>query len=448
MSSKPRVKPTSVPQVLQLSTPDGIREYQTRYIAAKRTHEVDCDLCGMSVTAGTAGNSDYRLGLHRTSCLLAQAKEQSKQARLAARQQAQAPLIPSAPQEESSDTGLETPGATTPRPSSPIEKQSLSCYLDELEDKKGCPGIGVKWTTGSVWGDYPYILHENPDIGWEPISFDSQTNTIYFRSDRCKGSSQGNSTKACQPCKQLPSSVTFANVQERAKEVKSHTNLRYLTSRQKDALIAKLLRQVEIMRTQLNNTKKSNKRNNTQISDFKRIIALIASEEVAGLRRILEQALARGSSPRKVLVILERTLRKLYRVRGGFNERELDISFLVKAIGGPKLLYALQKALGLTSVSTIRRRHRVPKLLPSLATPTSEEVHANIQAFFCPDIKPPPKFPNCSELPGNVMMFDGVALEGRPRYCPDRDAILGLCREHSSRMGPIDWKVSSVIQGQ
>ncbi|KAK6996275.1 hypothetical protein R3P38DRAFT_2565915, partial [Favolaschia claudopus] len=283
-----------------------------------------------------------------------------------------------------------------------------------------CPGIGVKWTTGSVWGDYPYILHENPDIGWEPISFDSQTNTIYFRSDRCKGSSQGNSTKACQPCEQLPSSVTFANVQERAKEVKSHTNLRYLTSRQKDALIAKLLRQVEIMRT--------------QISDFKRIIALIASEEVAGLRRILEQALARGSSPRKVLVILERTLRKLYRVRGGFNERELDISFLVKAIGGPKLLYALQKALGLTSVSTIRRRHRVPKLLPSLATPTSEEVHANIQAFFCPDIKPPPKFPNCSELPGNVMMFDGVALEGRPRYCPDRDAILGLCREHSSRV--------------
>ncbi|KAK7020913.1 hypothetical protein R3P38DRAFT_3548264 [Favolaschia claudopus] len=456
MTSKPRVKPTSKPQILVLSTPDGDLNYQTRYIPNRRTHVVDCDLCGTDVTAGAAGSSDYRLGLHRTACLSEQLKEKSKQARLAEKQQqVQDPLIlsESTPQ-ESLESGFETPsGATTPRPSSPVENLSLDPTQSELESEtyndpepvleegKGCPGIGVKWTTGSVWGDYPYILHESPDIGWEPISFDSQTNTIYFRSDQCKRSSEGDSAKVCRPCAELPSTRAFVNVQERAKEVKSHTNLRYLTSRQKDALILKLFRHVALLENQLHSNQRSNKRQKNQISDYKRILALIASEELAGLRRILEQALARGSSPRKVLAILERTLRKLYHVRGGFNERELDISFLVKAIGGPKLLYALQKALGLASVSTIRRRHRVPKLLPSLATPTPEEVHANIQAFFSPDIKPPPSFPNCSELPGNIMMFDGVALEGRPRYCPDRDAILGLCREHSNR---VNLKVDSL----
>lgn len=123
-----------------------------------------------------------------------------------------------------------------------------------------------------------------------------------------------------------------------------------------------------------------------------------------------------------LLAILERALRKVYRVRGGFDKRELDISFLVKAIGGPKLL---QKSLGLASVSTVRRNYPIPKRVASIGTPTKEGIHSNIGAFFNPDIKPAPVFPNCSELPGNVLMFNGVALETRLRYCPERDANLG-----------------------
>ncbi|KAJ7861090.1 hypothetical protein B0H14DRAFT_2222655, partial [Mycena olivaceomarginata] len=109
--------------------------------------------------------------------------------------------------------------------------------------------------------------------------------------------------------------------------------------------------------------------------------------------------------------------------------------------GGPKLLYALQKSLGLASVSHIRRNHRVPKLVASIGTPTKEEIHSNISAFFSPDIRPAPIFPGCSELPGNVLMFDGVALDTRLCYCAERDAILGLCREHSNR---VNTKVESL----
>ena len=38
-------------------------------------------------------------------------------------------------------------------------------------------------------------------------------------------------------------------------------------------------------------------------------------------------------------------------------------------------------------------------------------------------------------------MFDGIALETRCRYCPERDKILGLCREHSHN---VNTKVESV----
>jgi hypothetical protein len=39
----------------------------------------------------------------------------------------------------------------------------------------------------------------------------------------------------------------------------------------------------------------------------------------------------------------------LYRPQGGFVKRDLDIAFLVKAIGGLHLLYALGKSHGLAS---------------------------------------------------------------------------------------------------
>ncbi|KAJ6546388.1 hypothetical protein DFH09DRAFT_927315, partial [Mycena vulgaris] len=119
----------------------------------------------------------------------------------------------------------------------------------------------------------------------------------------------------------------------------------------------------------------------------------------------------------------------------------MDISFLTKAIGGPRLLYALQKSHGLASVSTIKRDKKIPCLVPSIGIPTQEEISANISSFLNPDIKPPPQPLPGGALPGNVLMFDGLALETKCRYCPYRNAILGLCREHSHR---VDTQVDSL----
>ncbi|KAJ7442929.1 hypothetical protein B0H11DRAFT_1748755, partial [Mycena galericulata] len=103
------------------------------------------------------------------------------------------------------------------------------------------------------------------------------------------------------------------------------------------------------------------------------------------------------------------------------------------AIGGPRLLYALQKSHGLASLSTVKRYAKYPKLVPSVGIPTHEEISANISRFFNPEVKPPHPAVN-GVLLGNVLMFDGIALETRCRYCPYRNKILGLCREHSNRV--------------
>ncbi|KAJ7810978.1 hypothetical protein B0H14DRAFT_2606859 [Mycena olivaceomarginata] len=169
-------------------------------------------------------------------------------------------------------------------------------------------------------------------------------------------------------------------------------------------------------------------------SDYSRIMFLLSNNEFPGLRRTLKAALKRGASAKIILHILQRALAGLYRPRGGFNKRELDISFLAKALGGPKLLYALQKSQGLASVSTVHRHQAIPQLVPSIGVPSKEEIDENISSFFNPEIKPPASYPGCSSLPGNILMFDGVALDTKCRYCPKRNAILGLCRELSHRV--------------
>ena len=112
----------------------------------------------------------------------------------------------------------------------------------------------------------------------------------------------------------------------------------------------------------------------------------------------------------------------------------------MKALGGPRLLYALQQSHGLASWRTVRRHVKIPKLISSIGVPSSDEISHNIASFYHPSVKPHAKSRQAGLLPGNVAMFDGIALDTRCRYCPERDSILGLCQEHSHR---VNTKVDS-----
>ncbi|KAJ7240291.1 hypothetical protein C8J57DRAFT_1478255 [Mycena rebaudengoi] len=178
------------------------------------------------------------------------------------------------------------------------------------------------------------------------------------------------------------------------------------------------------------NKGKSNAVSKRKISEHRRIMMLLATNDVPGLRRMLTTLTKRGASPHAIGFTLDRAIAGLFSARGGFTPRDMDIAFLSKAIGGPRLLYALQKSHGFASLSTVKRHKKIPKLVASIGVPTRTDIWANISSFLDPEIKPAPTNPGA----GNVLMFDGIALETRCRYCPDRDAVSGLCREHSHRV--------------
>lgn len=169
---------------------------------------------------------------------------------------------------------------------------------------------------------------------------------------------------------------------------------------------------------------------NSRIQDYKRIMMLIASNDIPRLNQIISITLRHGSSATAIAAQIQRAIDGLYSPRGGFTQRDLDVAFLCQAIGGRRLLYSLSQSHGLPSETTVRRTQTVPRLLPSVGVPTAKEINFNISAFLDPCIKPAPLSFN-GRLPGMILGFDGISIEKKCRYCPKRGVVLGLCREHS-----------------
>ncbi|KAJ6618015.1 hypothetical protein B0H10DRAFT_1947987 [Mycena sp. CBHHK59/15] len=381
-----KVVPQTEPAEIKV---DGRKKLRTTINEETKKHHVICDLCGADFTLTVATNPwcffDHRGSAGCTNQGATQEQRRQKAAALATATgsisglgQAVlshmlprdiAPLLGRQPQHHKLIETLSTLQTSIPTPHPQVHNEQPSPRTT-VADPIPCPGISIEWTPGSIWDSYPYLQHSYRDVGWEPIGFES-------------------------------------------------TGLYGMHK----ALLAKMRTQIIKLRTKDVLRRK--------LTDHQRIMMLLASDDVPGLRRILLTALKWGASPQVVYSLLEQAIAGLFSAWGGFTDRDLDISFLVKAIGGPRLLYALQKSHGLASRSIILHNQTIPQLQASIAIPSRDEINANISALLNPLIKPPPSQSGHEKLVGHAVMFDGVALETKCRYCPRRNVILGLCREHS-----------------
>ena len=158
---------------------------------------------------------------------------------------------------------------------------------------------------------------------------------------------------------------------------------------------------------------------------------MLAQNKIAGVSRILSTALRNNMSIPRMVERLEDIIAGVYKPKGGnWSRRELDVAFLIKAYGGPRLLYAMQKADAYPSHSTLRTRKKIPELLVSTRQPTLMDMNSNISAFLGKEGRQPSPY---AKLIGQCLMIDGVALEEVCRYDSNQHAVLGLCREHSTR---------------
>ncbi|KAJ3860865.1 hypothetical protein EV359DRAFT_66962 [Lentinula novae-zelandiae] len=296
-------------------------------------------------------------------------------------------------------------------------------------DPNICRGLVVPWRVGLVRRTYPLELHSGKKqppwdiIGWhtcedgqEVIQVKSVACSVHLRpgNERDQG--------VCLRCIAVPESSQFHKIEERAArtELSQHMPVQYLTHEQ----LLHVARTVQSLEKQLENSW----RRNTQ---YKQIMTFLAEYDVSGLRRLIATSLRRGASPSFVFRRLEDCINQMYSPRGNFSRRDYDIAFIAKSLGGPRLLYALQKAFGLPSRTALSKNAHVPELRPCISKPSEEEIDYNISTLFDSNVQKAPMSDSLKHA-GKVLMMDGIAVEEVCRYCPARDKACGLCREHGN----------------
>lgn len=118
---------------------------------------------------------------------------------------------------------------------------------------------------------------------------------------------------------------------------------------------------------------------------------LISQNKIAGVSRILSVALRNGANLESICVKLHCAIDGTYSPLSGWTSCEFDVAFLVKAIGGPRLLCALQKAEGYPSLSTLRLWKPISEVSVSIGVPKKSEIFANITALLREGGRTPPE---------------------------------------------------------
>ena len=172
-----------------------------------------------------------------------------------------------------------------------------------------------------------------------------------------------------------------------------------------------------------------------RLDDYERLCYHISVSDYKNVNLVLRTSLKNGSSPSAMVAKLQLAIEREYTPRPGVDERALDVGYLVKVIGGPRLLFALNWFFSLPSYRTIGRHRTVPQLTPSILSPTCLEVSKNISTFFTSKERP------VSSISGHSLLIDGVALEEKCRWLCSTNSAIGLCREHA---GSLDLHIQSL----
>ncbi|KAF7326445.1 hypothetical protein MVEN_02615000 [Mycena venus] len=121
------------------------------------------------------------------------------------------------------------------------------------------------------------------------------------------------------------------------------------------------------------------------------------------------------------------------------DEREMHFASAIFRVGGTRLAEIAHRALGLPSLTTIRRNTVIRPLLPSAGRPQVKDIETNIDACLeaCPE--------EDSNIVHQVLMLDEIATEKRARYDDRNNKVVGVCRQHGHKL-PLDLQTEDDLR--
>ncbi|KAG8692622.1 hypothetical protein FRC09_011076 [Ceratobasidium sp. 395] len=389
-----------------------------------------CCFCDRPVKLG-AGTSDYSLQQHMRSIECKKSQESFMQS---VRSLDSLLLSESKPPYAKLSTDIFEPvshycsapssihSSSTDLPHSDIVFPGIQPAYEQLRD---CPGALHHNGNVSMFSHYPWHLHDTGLLNYSLAFIDPKGRFIRVQSNKCHRKSP-RSGAACTACDQVVLGGQFQDILQRASPdsvVPPNLNLQFRTHPQLCELVKDKIAQINAHQLKNIATERRIQSLAGRMSDQKRLMFAISQSDVTAIGRIVQLALQQGAGVDTIIDRIVLAQRGLYHPHM-YTQRDFDIAGLVLKVGGPRLAFAVAKAMHLPSISTLRARLDLPQLLPSVGFPTKGEITTNIESFFGQNTK---RASPRSRV-GHSLLMDELSAEPRLRYYRKLGVIIGFGR--------------------
>jgi hypothetical protein len=289
-----------------------------------------------------------------------------------------------------------------------------------------CLGIHVDFPPGrSAHSSYPFGIHD--ELG-DPWDYSVTKGVLVLHAKGCVNATHQESS-ICNSCKALTQNKNLQGILQRIKTgVHENTPLMYHSVGGLVTLARRKTGQLKVLRLRrLNDVRKLDGKA-VALDDMKRWVMAIGSGKVERVDRLVKINLARRGGIRNLLDLYDRAAKRVYHPRNYTEEDNLR-GLLLWRLGGARVAGIAHQALNLPSLSTLRRRTLIPRLLISPSIPTRLEIETNVANNF----ESMHELLESHRVVHQVFMLDELKTEERPRFDDDTNKIVGICREHGKK---------------
>lgn len=230
-------------------------------------------------------------------------------------------------------------------------------------------------------------------------------------------------------CDKLKTNKRLASLISVSESSKKQTNHKYLSYNQLKSTIDKNLDDINNLKLQSLNLKRENLSLRNRNDDLKRLINLIANNELARVNVIIKTCLKQKVGVNGIIERLNDAIARVYSCKS-YSEVEFDAGVLVLRIGGPRLIYALNK-LGLLpsrSVITNSLRLNISSIYFSLNSCVEDIIKHNMELVLSNNDN------NEAKPSFYSLKMDEIVIDERVRWNPKNNEIIGTCWQHKNEV--------------
>ncbi|KIK79957.1 hypothetical protein PAXRUDRAFT_159904, partial [Paxillus rubicundulus Ve08.2h10] len=215
-----------------------------------------------------------------------------------------------------------------------------------------CKGVRLDWPVGTIFETYPWMQHEYSakSLGYHFCAVEKDGRTFWIRSNTCTQLVRPGQ-EGCPECSSTQTTRAHLRIEECAQAASLHVPYQFLMHKQLRELLHNTTKELNEYKLKTLALCRKLSTMVNRLGDLKRLIMAVATSDHPHISHLVSVTLQQGASWRAIVRMLEGAVEKLSSSRG-YSDKDFQIAWLVKVLGGPKLHYALHHALGIPSLST------------------------------------------------------------------------------------------------